>query len=184
MGGNMSKKVLIITSSFRKGGNSDLMAEAFAKGAKEAGNKVEIISLADKSVEFCHGCLSCLQSGKCVINDDAVKITKKMKEAEIIAFATPVYYYSIAGQLKTMLDRANALFNLEYQFRDIYLLASAAEDGEETVAGTRTAIQGWIDCYEKAKLVGTIFAGGVTAKGDIEGHKALEEAYLAGKKIL
>lgn len=180
----MSKKVLVMTSSFRKGGNSDSLAEAFAKGAREAGNEVEMISLANKNIGFCRGCFACLQTGKCAIDDDAVKITEKMKDAEIIAFATPVYYYSVSGQLKTMLDRANSLFNSEYQFRDIYLLASAAEDGKETVAGTQTAIQGWIDCYEKAKLAGTIFAGGVNDKGDIAGHKALEEAYNTGRRIL
>lgn len=179
----MSKKALVITSSFRKGGNSDSLAEAFANGAREAGNEVEIISLADKTIGFCKGCLACGKTQKCVINDDAVEIAEKMKNAETIAFATPVYYYSVSGQLKTMLDRANPLFTTDYNFCDIYLLASAAEDGEETVAGTQTAIQGWIDCYEKAKLAGTIFAGGVNDKGDIAGHQALEEAYNVGKKI-
>lgn len=180
----MSKKVLVITSSFRKGGNSDSLAEAFANGAMEAGNKVEIITLRDKHIGFCHGCLVCLKTGKCVMNDDAIGITEKMKHAEVIAFATPVYYYSVSGQLKTMLDRANSLYNSEYEFRDIYLLAAAAEDGEETVSGTQKAIQGWVDCFEKAKLAGTVFAGGVAERGDIAGHRALEEAYSMGRKIL
>lgn len=180
----MSKKVLVITSSFRKGGNSDSLAEAFANGAREAGNEVEIISLADKTIGFCKGCLACGKTQRCMINDDAVEIAEKMKNAETIAFATPVYYYSVSGQLKTMLDRANPLFTTDYNFRDIYLLASAAEDGEETVTGTQTALQGWIDCYEKAKLARTIFAGGVNDKGDIAGHKALEEAYNTGREIL
>ena len=145
---------------------------------------MEIISLADKTIGFCKGCLACGKTQKCVINDDAVEIAEKMKNAETIAFATPVYYYSVSGQLKTMLDRANPLFTTDYNFRDIYLLASAAEDGEETVTGTQTALQGWIDCYEKAKLTRTIFAGGVNDKGDIAGHKALEEAYNTGREIL
>lgn len=180
----MSKKVLVITSSYRKGGNSDSLAEAFANGAREAGNEVEIISLADKTIGFCKGCLACGKTQKCVINDDAVEIAEKMKNAETIAFATPVYYYSVSGQLKTMLDRANPLFTTDYNFRDIYLLASAAEDGEETVTGTQTALQGWIDCYDNAHFAGTVFAGGVTDKGAIVGHKALEEAYNTGREIL
>lgn len=179
----MSKKVLVITSSLRKGGNSDTLAEMFAKGAREAGNEVEMLSLADKNIAFCKGCLACGKTQKCVINDDAVEIAEKMKDAEVIAFATPVYYYSVSGQLKTMLDRANPLFTADYNFRDIYLLATAAEDGEETVAGTQTAIEGWVDCFEKARLAGTVFAGGVNDKGDIAGHKALEEAYNAGREI-
>ena len=180
----MSKKLLVITSSYRKGGNSDSLAEAFANGAREAGNEVEIISLADKTIGFCKGCLACGKTQKCVINDDAVEIAEKMKNAETIAFATPVYYYSVSGQLKTMLDRANPLFTTDYNFRDIYLLASAAEDGEETVTGTQTALQGWIDCYDNAHFAGTVFAGGVTDKGAIVGHKALEEAYNTGREIL
>lgn len=180
----MSKKVLVITSSLRKGGNSDTLAEMFAKGAKEAGNEVEIISLADKTIAFCKGCLTCGKTQRCVINDDAVGIAEKMKSADAIAFATPVYYYSVSGQLKTLFDRANPLFTSDYSFRDIYLLATATEDGEETFAGTQTAIQGWVDCFEKAHLAGTVFAGGVNDKGDIAGHGALEEAYNAGRKIL
>ena len=179
----MSKKILVITSSFREGGNSDSLAEAFANGAREAGNEVEVISLANKTIGFCRGCLACLKLGKCVIDDDTVAITEKMKNAEVIAFATPVYYYSVCGQLKTMLDRANSLYASDYQFRDIYLLASAAEAEESAVSGTQTAVQGWIDCFEKAHLAGTVFAGGVNDKGDIVGHKALEEAYNAGKTI-
>lgn len=180
----MSKKVLVITSSLRKGGNSDTLAEYFAKGAKEAGNEVEIISLADKTIGFCKGCLACGKTQKCVINDDAVEIAEQMKNAETIVFATPVYYYSVSGQLKTMLDRANPLFTSDCNFRDIYLLATAAEEEESTVAGTVTAIEGWVACYEKAKLVKTIFAGGVNNKGDISEHIALEEAYNTGKKIV
>ncbi|MDO5418195.1 MAG: flavodoxin family protein [Lachnospiraceae bacterium] len=179
----MGKKVFVITSSFRKGGNSDSLAEAFAKGARESGNEVEVIRLADKKIGFCKGCLTCIRTQKCVIDDDAVEIAEKMKDADVIAFATPIYYYSVCGQLKTMLDRANALYASEYKFRDIYLLASAAEEAEETVSGTQTAIQGWIDCFERAKLAGTVFAGGVNDKGDIAGHKALEEAYKAGREI-
>ena len=80
-----------------------------------------------------------------------------MKEADVIAFATPVYYYGLAGQLKTLLDRANCLFPSDYRFRDIYLLASAAEDEATTMDGPIRGIQGWIDCFEKARLAGTVF---------------------------
>lgn len=179
----MSKKVIIITSSPRKGGNSDSLAESFANGAKESGNSVEIISLADKNIGFCKGCLACVKAQKCVINDDAAEIIGKMKEADVIVFATPVYYYSVSGQLKTMLDRSNPLYTTDYSFRKIYLLATAAEDAAHTVAGTQTAIQGWVDCYEKTSLAGTVFAGGVTNKGDIVGHPVLKEAYEMGKSL-
>ena len=67
--------------------------------------------------------------------------------------------------------------------RDVYLLATAAEDEESTVAGTRTGIQGWIDCFEKAQLKDTIFCGGVTEVGEIAGNAVLETALTAGKNI-
>ena len=179
----MSKHVLIINSSPRKGGNSETLAASFAKGAAEAGHKVETVYLREKNYSFCKGCLSCLKVGHCVIDDDAVEIAARMHDADVLVFATPVYYYSVSGQLKTMLDRANPLFDSDYAFTKAYLLATAAEDREETVEGTVKAVQGWVDCFERCELAGTVFAGGVNGVGDIAGHPALEEAYQMGKEI-
>lgn len=179
----MGKNVLIISSSPRKGGNSETLAASFAKGAEEAGHKVETVYLREKKYGFCKGCLACLKVGHCVIKDDAVEIAAKMHDADVLVFATPVYYYSVSGQLKTMLDRANPLFDSDYAFTKVYLLATAAEDGEETVDGTVKAVQGWVDCFERCELAGTVFAGGVNGVGDIAGHPALEEAYQMGKGV-
>ena len=179
----MSKHVLIISSSPRKGGNSEALAAAFAKGAQEAGNQVETVYLREKQYGFCKGCLACQKLGHCVIKDDAVEIAAKMHDVDVLVFATPVYYYSVSGQLKTMLDRANPLFDSDYAFTKAYLLATAAEDGEETVDGTVKAVQGWVDCFERCELAGTVFAGGVNGVGDIAGHPALEKAYQTGKEI-
>ena len=179
----MDKKVLIVSSSPRKGGNSETLAAAFAKGAREAGNQVETVYLREKQVGFCKGCLACLKLGHCVIQDDAVEIAAKMHDANVLVFATPVYYYCVSGQLKTMLDRANPLFDTDYAFTKAYLLATAAEDEPETVEGTKKAIQGWVDCFERCELVDTVFAGGVNEIGEIIGHPALERAYRVGKEI-
>ncbi len=179
----MSKKVLVISTSPRRGGNSDTLAEEFARGAREAGNDVEKVALYDKTIGFCKGCLACQRTKRCVIRDDADAIAQKMLTADVIAFATPVYYYGMCGQMKTMLDRANPLFPADYAFRDVYLLAAAAEEDEHTVEGTVTGLMGWIDCFEKARLAGTVFAGGVTAVGEIQGHPALEKAYQMGKAV-
>lgn len=102
---------------------------------------------------------------------------------EAIVWATPVYYYNMSGQMKTMIDRANPLYANDYNFTDIYLLAAAAEDEPSTVENIVKATQGWIDCFEKATLNGVAFAGGVNDKGNIEGHKALAEAYEMGKQV-
>ena len=179
----MNKKVLIISSSPRKGGNSETLAAAFAKGAEEAGNQVETVYLREKQYGFCKGCLACLNLGHCVIQDDAVEIAAKMHDADVLVFATPVYYYCVSGQLKTMLDRANPLFGTDYAFTKAYLLATAAEAEPETVEGAVKAVQGWVDCFERCELADTIFAGGVNGIGDIAGHPALERAYQAGKEI-
>ena len=169
----MNQKVLILSTSPRKGGNSDALADEFARGAQDAGNRVEKVSLYDKTIGFCRGCLTCQSTQRCVIHDDADAIAQKMLMADVIVFATPIYYYGMCGQMKTMLDRANPLFSADYRFRDIYLLAAAAEEDEHTVDGAVTGLQGWIDCFEKARLAGTVFAGGVSSVGEIHGHPAL-----------
>ncbi len=179
----MSKKVLVISTSLRNNSNSDALANAFVKGAKEAGNQVEKISLRGKSIGFCRGCLACLKAGSCVIKDDAVEIAKKMHDAEVIVFATPIYYYEMSGQMKTMLDRANSLYGTDYAFQDIYMLSTAAEDAEGVDARAVGGLEGWIECFERARLAGTVFAGGVNGIGEIEGHPALEQAFEMGKTV-
>ncbi len=179
----MSKKVLIISSSPRKGGNSEMLASSFAKGAVEAGHSVETVYLREKKFGFCKGCLACLKVGHCVINDDAVEIAAKMHDADVLVFATPVYYYSVSGQLKTMLDRANSLYGSDYAFTKVYLLAAAAEDEPYVVEGAAKAVQGWVDCFGRCELADTVFAGGVNGIGDIAGHPALDKAYRTAKEI-
>ncbi len=177
------KKVLVITTSLRKNSNSTELANAFAQGAKESGNETEIISLIDKTIAFCKGCLACQQTQKCVIMDDSAEIVDKMKNADVIAFATPIYYYEMSGQMKTLLDRANPLYPSDYKFRDIYFLASAAEEEEDTMSKAVSGLEGWIDCFEKANLKGVVKALGVTGEGDIKNHSSLKEAYEMGKSI-
>ncbi len=179
----MSKKVLIVSSSQRKHGNSETLADAFANGAREAGHSVETVRLREKQMGFCRGCLACLKLGRCVIQDDAVEIAAKMHDADVLVFATPVYYYSVCGQLKTMLDRANPLFGSDYAFTEAYLLATAAENGRSTFDGAKKAMQGWVDCFSRCTLAGTVFAGGVNGVGDIAGHPALEQARQMGMGI-
>lgn len=177
------KKVLIISTSPRKGGNSETLADEFANGATQAGNQVKKICLYDKTIGFCKGCLACQKTQRCVIHDDADMIVQTMLTADSIVFATPIYFYEMCGQMKTMLDRTNPLFLSDYTFRDIYLLMSAADAEESTIVGTVKGLQGWIDCYEKAHLAGVIFAGGVDSVGTIQGHSALQNAYEMGKAV-
>lgn len=179
----MSKKVLVISTSLRPGSNSEILADSFMEGAKAAGNEVEKITLRDKSIAFCKGCLACQALQTCVIKDDAIGIAEKMKLADVIVFATPIYYYEMSGQMKTLLDRANSLFPSDYAFRDIYFLSTAAEDGDGVDEGAIHGLEGWIACYGKCRLAGTVFAGGVNDAGEIEAHPSLKKAYFMGASI-
>ena len=179
----MSKRIVIISTSPRRNSNSEALANAFAKGAAESGNDVEVISLRGKDMRFCLGCFACQKTGKCVIKDDMNEIVPKMEQADVLVFATPIYYYEMSGQMKTLLDRANPLFVSDYRFRDVYFLSSAAEDEDFVPQRAQSGLEGWIECFEKAHLTGSVFGGGVTDVGEIKGHHALAEAYEMGKAI-
>ncbi len=180
----MSKNVLILSTSPRKGGNSDILADEFERGARDAGCRTEKISLRDKTIGFCKGCLACQKTQRCVIRDDADLIAQKMKTADVIAFATPVYYYEMCGQMKTMLDRSNPLYPSDYAFRDIYLLATAADADESAMDGAVKGLEGWIACFEKAALKGVVRAVGVDDAGAVRRTPtALEAAYRMGNEV-
>lgn len=179
----MSKNILVISTSPRKGGNSETLADAFICEAEKAGHHIEKICLYDKTISFCKGCLACLQSHRCIIHDDADVIAQKMRKADVLVFATPIYYYEMCGQMKTMLDRSNPLYNSDYQFRDVYLLAAAAETERTAMDGAIKGISGWIECFPKSKLAGTVLGKGADAIGAIQGNPALNEAYEMGTKV-
>lgn len=179
----MNKKVVILSTSPRKNSNSEALAEAFAKGAHEAGNDVEIIRIREKTFEFCRGCFACQKTGKCILKDDMAEIVPKMEQADVLVFATPIYYYEMSGQMKTLLDRANPLFVADYRFRDVYFLSSAAEDEDYVPQRAQSGLEGWIECFEKARLAGSVFGGGVTEAGEIKGSPALDKACEMGRAI-
>lgn len=180
----MSKKVLVISTSLRQNSNSDLLAQKFAQGAREAGHQVEFVSLRGKDLRFCTGCMACMKGPRCVIQDDANAIVEQIGKAEVICFATPVYYFEMSGQMKTLLDRANPLYNADYAFRDIYLLTASAEAEASASDGAVNGLKGWIACFEQARLAGVVRGGGVDAPGQMaQETNKLAEAYELGKRI-
>ena len=179
----MSKKVLIISTSPRKGSNSEALSDEFARGARESGNEVEKVSLAGKDIRFCRGCFACQKTKRCVMRDDADLIEQKMVDADVLVFATPIYYYEMSGQMKTMLDRGNPLFTTDYAFRDVYLICTAAEDADHVWQRAKNGLEGWIECFPKARLAGSVFGGGVTDTGEIAGSAAMTQAYELGKAV-
>lgn len=177
------KKVVVISTSLRHGSNSHALAEQFAKGAEAAGHQVEHISLRGKEIKFCIGCLACQQTGACVFKDDVPAIMESVLNADVVCWATPIYYYEMSGQMKTLIDRMNAMYPKDYRFRDIYLLTTAAEAEPFVPQRAESGLQGWIDCYGKSSLKGHLFCGGVGAPNEIASNAKLQEAYTMGKNI-
>ena len=178
-------KILVITTSLRARSNSDILAERLIAGAKGAGHEVEEISLKGKEIKFCIGCLACQKTQKCIQKDDTVWIAEKVRDADTLVFVTPIYYYEMSGQMKTLLDRMNPLYASDYRFRKVYLLSCAADDAETTPEKAVNGLQGWVDCFEKAELAGSIFFGGINDPAEAAGkEKELEEAYGFGKSLL
>jgi len=179
----MAKNILVICTSLRARSNSEALADAFIQGAEAAGNSVEKVTLRGKRLAFCTGCMSCQETHRCVIQDDAVDIAEKMGRADAVVFATPIYYYEMSGQMKTLLDRANPLYASDYAFRQIYLLTTAAEDDPSVPARALSGLTGWVECFQRASMAGSVFAGGVDGPGEISGHPALRKAYELGRSV-
>ncbi|WP_087064867.1 flavodoxin family protein [Intestinibacillus massiliensis] len=180
----MKKQVLALSTSPRRGGNSELLADAFLHGAAAAGHETEKICLYDKNIQFCRGCLACQKTQRCVIHDDVEGILEKMRRADVVVFATPIYFYEMSGQMKTLLDRSNPLFPAEYAFRDVYLLASAADGDESAMNGAVKGLEGWISCFDQARLTGVMRGVGVDSPGAIRACPAiLEQAAQMGRNV-
>ena len=181
---NDMSKVLVITTSLRANSNSDILAERLIAGAKDAGHEVEHISLKGKEIKYCIGCLACQKTQKCVQKDDAVWIAEKVKEADTLVFATPIYYYEMSGQMKTLLDRLNPLYPSDYRFRKVYMLMTATEDEDFVPERAVSGLQGWVDCFEKAEFAGSLFCGGISdAKEAAKRSVELDESYRFGRSL-
>ena len=178
------KNIVIISSTPRKNGNSEILANSFAKGAKDAGHKVTTIKLRELSYTFCKGCFACQKTKRCVIKDDVANYLDVIAKADVVVFSSPVYYYAMSGQLKTFIDRLNPIYVTEHNFKDVYLLATAADTNEKTIDALKKEIKGWCTCFEGARLKASLFVGGVSNPGDIKSKEDnLVEAYKLGNTI-
>lgn len=178
----MSKNVLVLSGSPRKSGNSDLLCDQLILGAKEAGNKVEKIFISDKKIGYCTGCYACKSSGKCVQKDDMADILEKLIKADVIVMATPVYFYTLDAQMKTLIDRTVARYT-EINNKEFYFIATAAVNGKAFLERTIECFRGFTDCLEGAEEKGVIYGTGAWQKGDIKRSKAMNDAYEMGKNI-
>lgn len=179
----MSKKVLVISSTPRKGGNSDVLCNQFIKGAQDAGHSAEKIFLKDKKIAYCTGCGVCNNTHKCVIKDDMEEILAKMIEADVIVLATPVYFYSMVGQMKTLIDRTVPRYQ-EISNKDFYFIVAAADANigmmQRTIEGFRGFTQ---DCLDGAIEKGIVYGVGAWQVGEVKNTAAMQQAYDMAKSI-
>ena len=129
-------------------------------------------------------CLTCIKSGCCVLKDDVAEIMEKVKEAEVIVYATPIYYYEMCGQMKTLLDCLNPLYSSDFAFRDIYMIVMSAEDEESAFEKAYNGLQGWVDCFEKAELKGIVTGADIADANDTLNHNdVMKKAYDLGRSL-
>lgn len=178
------KKVLLISSSPRKNGNSDLLCDQFRKGAIDAGHRAEKIFLAEKKIHYCTGCGACANATRpCVQKDDVAEILEKMVEADVIVLATPVYFYTMCAQLKTLIDRScpryTAISNKEF-----YFILTAADSNRSAMNRTLESLRAFTeDCLECSREKGVLLGLGVTDRGMVKNTPACREAYEMGKQV-
>lgn len=179
----MTKKVLILSSSPRRGGNSDTLCDEFMRGVIASGNEAEKIFLRDKTIHYCTGCSTCSLHGKpCPQKDDAAGIIDRMLAADVIVMSTPVYFYTMSAQMKTLIDRCCGLYT-KMSGKEFYFIVTAAENGKEKILRTIDTFQGFLDCLENPVLKGTVFGLGVWHPGEIKDNPAMQEAFNMGKEV-
>lgn len=177
----MIKKVLIISASPRRHGNSDILCDQFATGAKEAGHDVEKVFLRDKNIKYCTGCYTCEKTkGICAYKDDMPELLQKIIDADVLVLSTPVYFYCMNAQLKTVIDRTVARY-VEIKDKDAYLIATAGEDGMKAMEGTIASFRGFLDCLENVREAGLILGHEVHELGEVRQKPCMQKAYETGK---
>lgn len=176
-------KIIVLVGSMRKGGNTDLIAQSFAKGAGE-NNEVEIISVADYKVNPCIGCNSCFtrEGNNCFQDDDMKIIYEKLKSADMLVIASPVYFYGISAQLKAIIDRLHTPMRNSFHIKKLALLLVGAASLPELFDSIKMQYQLVLN-YFKLEDAGMVLVRGVNNIGDIKNTDALSEAYNLGKSI-
>lgn len=179
----MSKSVLVISSSPRKNGNSDILCDEFIRGAEESGNRCEKIFLKDKKINYCMGCGVCNSTSKCVQKDDMADVLEKMVKADVIVLATPVYFYTMDAQMKTLIDRTVPRYT-QMTDKEVYYIVTAADTEIENMQKTIESIRGFtMDCLDGTVEKGIIYGVGAWQKGEIKDTPAMKQAYDMGKAV-
>lgn len=181
----MTKNILVITGSHRKGGNSEKMADAFITGAQTAGHRLTKYVTADQNIKGCQACDRCFSKGQaCVIQDDFNALAPLVEQADTVVFATPVYWFTFPANLKLALDKFHAFLvaGKGLKGKESALLVCAASpteayfDGLVTTYRQIVAYLGWTD-------KGYVAIPGVFAKDDVLKTDGLERAEALGASL-
>ena len=175
-------KVLAISSSPRKGGNTDVLCDEFLKGAAESGHETKKIRLAEKKIAPCLACDGCRKTHVCVQKDDMADILSDMMSADVILFATPAYFYSVCSQMKILIDRC-FVNHKALSGKKVISAITSADPTHASADGAAEALHGLYRCMNGAVELGVIYGCGAWDKGDIYRHPALTEAYEMGKNL-
>lgn len=173
-------KVLVINGSPRANGNSDLLCDELIRGAEEAGNQVEKISLREKEIHPCKACYACFKTGACVQKDDMAEILKKAEAADVLVLASPTYFLTMSGQMKVMIDRLLPKWQ-GLSGKDAYVIVTG-HDGKQGLKRNAEDLAMTLENLGN-RVRQIIWGEHVWQKGEVLGTKAMEEAYLAGKSI-
>lgn len=176
-------KIVVLAGSVRKGGNTDILVQAFVEGASKK-NNVEIISVSDYKVNPCIGCNSCFnrKDNQCFQEDDMKKIYQKLKNADMLVVASPVYFYGVSAQLKAIIDRCHTPMRNNFTIKKMALLLVGAANLPELFDSIILQYNLILNFFH-LKDEGMVLVRGVREKGDIKGNEALKEAYELGLSI-
>ena len=181
----MSKKIVVITGSPRKAGNSFAMTDAFIKAAQAKGHTVTRFDAAMMNVGGCRACETCFKSGKaCSFDDDFNKIAPAVLEADAVVFTMPVYWYSIPAQIKGVIDKLYSfcVAGKDIAGKECALIACCEEDDLSVLDGVRIPIE-HSAALLKWQMVGEVLVPGVLNTGDIEKTDGCQQAAALADKI-
>lgn len=177
------KQIVVISASPRKGGNSDTLCDEFVRGARDAGNRAEKIFLGDKKIGFCSACDYCqANGGECIQDDDMAEILDAFVAADVIVLATPVYFYTLDAQMKTLIDRVYARYTT-ISGKEFYFIITAADASVANMQRTVECFRGFTGCLSESTEKGVIYGTGAWEMGDIKTLPAMNEAYEMGKAV-
>ncbi|MGF0053202.1 flavodoxin family protein [Catenibacterium mitsuokai] len=176
------KNILIISSSPRRNGNSQLLCNQFMQGAQDKGHHVDMIRIIDQNIGFCRACDGCVRNGgTCILKDDMADILDLYQKADVLVLATPVYFYGISAQMKAFIVRAYPIWE-HLGKKDVYYIISAGL-GEDIVERSLGDLDGFVEHLEEYEIKGKLYATNVMDAGLVKNQDIYKQAYEMGDLI-